>query len=342
MQGIFFADICGLSNILESVFAFQMDSILRILFFIFIVAFVRYNAFSQELERPIKTDSVKYWHFSGITNVNFNQMQFSNWAAGGENNISIAILGNYGAYFAKNRWKWDNLAEFGFGLIKPEDQNVRKNEDRWSLVTKAGYRLRKNLYFSARGELRSQFTEGYNAPPNDTVRISNFFAPAYSLVSLGLEYKPLPELAIGAYPVTNKITYVMDNFLSQKGAFGVKKGEKTRIEALGALVSVFYKKQFGKSLAVQSRLELFNNYTDEDIANRKNIDVNWETTLNLKVTKYIATTFFFHVLYDQNTPVPLFRKENGVRIPIGSGPRTQIKQVLGIAFSYQFDTRPKK
>jgi len=319
-----------------------MKIIFRTILLLALLAGGNQSVFAQEPERPAKADTLRHWHYSGVTNVTFNQMQFSNWAAGGENNISIAILGNYGAYYAKNRWKWDNLVEFGFGLIKPEDQNVRKNEDRWSIVSKAGYRLKKNLYFSARGELRSQFTEGYNAPPNDTVRISNFFAPAYSLVSLGLEYNPVPELAIGAYPITNKITYVMDDFLSRQGAFGVKKGENTRIEALGALISVFYKKQFGKSLAVQSRLELFNNYTDEDIANRKNIDVNWETTLNLKVTKYIATTFFFHVLYDQNTPVNLFRKENGVRIPTGTGPRTQIKQVLGIAFSYQFDTRPKK
>ncbi len=63
-------------------------------------------------------------------------------------------------------------------------------------------------------------TAGYNYP-NDSVKISALFAPAYLLGSLGMDYKPKDDFSAYISPVTSKITIVADKDLANQGAFGV-------------------------------------------------------------------------------------------------------------------------
>ncbi len=68
-----------------------------------------------------------------------------------------------------------------------------------------------------------------------------------------------------------------------------------------------------------SRLELFNNYTDPVKRNRKNIDVNFETTLNMKVNKWITASITAQIVYDENVVA-----------------RTQTRQVIGVGLGIKF------
>jgi hypothetical protein len=64
---------------------------------------------------------------------------------------------------------------------------------------------------------------------------------------------------------------------------------------------------------------MFNNYTDKDKSNRANFDVNWEVMVNIKANKFLTTSIFTNLIYDQN----IIRK-------------TQFKEVFGLGVSYKF------
>ena len=104
---------------------------------------------------------------------------------------------------------------------------------------------------------------------------------------------------------------------------------------LGASLNVLIQKRIRKSINLRSLLELFNNYLDPNRANRKNIDISWETSLNFKISKYIGVSFLTYLLYDDDINITFKVNEQGVEIE-KLGPKIQFKDVLGIGFSYQF------
>src|ERR1051325_11463913 len=73
------------------------------------------------------------WKVEGYGGVNFNQVSFTNWAAGGDNSISFSLIALLQAKYAKGNHNWDNSANLLFGLIRTEEFGVRKNEDKLEL-----------------------------------------------------------------------------------------------------------------------------------------------------------------------------------------------------------------
>ena len=107
----------------------------------------------------------------------------------------------------------------------------RKNDDRFDLLSKLGYALHPKLDLAALFNIRTQFAKGYNYTSSNTKELlSNFFAPAYVLLSLGLNYKPADGLSIFVSPITSRWTIVSDDSLSAKGAYGVTPGKKVKNE----------------------------------------------------------------------------------------------------------------
>lgn len=314
----------------------------------------RLHGQAEDLERARRLsipDSVKSWRCSLFTGLTITQTSFDNWAAGGVNNTSVIALGNIAWQYKRNDWTWDNLVDVAYGQVKNEDERMRKNEDRIDYLTKLGLRINDKWDWTARLNLKTQVAEGF-APPNDTLVVSRFFAPAYLMMSLGWNYKPSDGLSIFLSPATGRFTFVLDQELADRGLYGVRAAERDaegtiirpgdRVrEELGAMVAVLYKKDW-KKVGIQTRLELFNNYVDEDVDNRRNIDLNWETLLRVSITKWFGISGFWHLMYDHNTPVPLFERQNGQRVVVGQGPRLQFKQVLGLSLNYRFSTYEDK
>lgn len=312
------------------------------------------HAQGEDLERArrqLASDSAKHWRYSVFTGLTITQTSFDNWAAGGVNNTAIIALGNMAWQYKRGDWTWDNLVDLAYGQVKNEGERMRKNEDRLDYLTKLGLRINDKWDWTARLNLKTQLAEGF-IPPNDTTVVSRFFAPAYLNVSLGWNYKPTDGLSIFLSPATGRFTFVLDQELADRGLYGVRPAERDaegniirpgkRVrEELGAMIAVLYKKDW-KKVGVQSRLELFNNYLDDDTGNRRNIDVNWETLLRVSITKWFGISGFWHLMYDHNTPVPLFEKRDGQRVKVGQGPRLQFKQVLGLALNYRFSTYEEK
>ena len=288
------------------------------------------------------------WEVAGITALNITQVAFSNWAQGGENSFSLGALANFSARYRKERVRWLTIGDFAYGITQVGDNPSRKNEDRIDVVSKFGYRARKNLYYSFLLNFRSQFAPGFNLP-NDSVVASQFFSPAYLLLSLGMDYEPIDWVSVMAAPATGKITFVLDEALADSGAFGVtaaelndtggivSPGENIRYE-FGASVSVIAQKNWER-FRLQSRLDLFMNYTNPVPENRWNIDVNWETLVAYSINDWLSLNLTTTLIYDHDVKVPIFEKRNGEEVQVGAAPRTQLKNVLGVGLSWKFGSK---
>jgi hypothetical protein len=257
------------------------------------------------------------WKTGGFSVLTFNQVRLTNWAAGGEDALSTTAILNLFANYKKDKVIWDNSLDLGFGFMKSSGLGTRKNEDKIELNSKYGYKAFGNVYYSALVNYRTQFAKGYNYP-NDSVVMSRFNAPGYLTFSLGLDYKPNDYLSIFISPATGKFTFVSDQALSDSGAYGVDRGKRVRAE-FGAGLSAKFQKDVVKNVNIVSKLTLFNDYTDKDKGNRKNIDVNWEVMINIKAGKYLTTSILTNLIYDQNIIS-----------------KTQFKEVLGVGLSYKF------
>jgi hypothetical protein len=170
-------------------------------------------------------------------------------------------------------------------------------------------------------------TPGYNYP-NDSVKISDFFSPAYVLMALGIDYVPGPNFTVFFAPFTYKLTLVSDNALADAGSFGVDPGKHSKHEFGGYLRSL-YKTDLMENVSLQTRLELFTNY----LKDFGSIDVSWETLLAMKVNKIISATIATHLVYDQD--VTIF-KVNDAGETTGNNSKIQFKEVLAVGFSMNF------
>jgi hypothetical protein len=285
-----------------------------------------------------KTNGDTIWRTGGVFQALFNQVSLTNWAAGGQNSISLSGIGNLFAYYKKGKVSWDNNLDLGYGLIKQDEEKIRKNDDRLEFNSKLGYDAYKGkLYYTLLFNFRSQFAPGYNYPRTDSSNyISKFLAPAFTLVALGMDYKPKDYFSVFISPLTGRFIIVNDDSLADIGAFGVEPGENVRNE-FGAYLNARFQKDLVKNVNLLAKVDLFSNYKEDP----QNVDVNAEILLAMKVNKVISVSLGVQLVYDDNTNILLFETRNGNKVPLigadgaqRSGPRTQIRQIFGVGLSY--------
>ncbi|AKD02418.1 DUF3078 domain-containing protein [Pontibacter korlensis] len=297
------------------------------------------TAVAQEAPKAPQ-DTVNIWDFGGLGTVNFSQVSLSNWAAGGQNTVSVLGNANLFANYEQGKNTWNNSLDLTYGLVKLEGRRVQKSDDKLELNLKYGYRASKRWFYTSQLNIKTQLTPTYSIT-RDTL-ISNFFSPASVLASLGMDYKPNSKLSVFISPFTGKFTIVANQRLADRGAFGVERAEKD-VEGnpipgtgkhlrreFGGYVNVRYKNEIFKNITLQSKLDLFSNY----LRNPENVDVNWENLLNFKVNKTISASLFAHMIYDDDVNIDVDRDGDGKTD--GRGPRLQVKQTLGIGISYKF------
>ena len=283
--------------------------------------------------RTLSSDTTQGCKKGGLLSTNLAQTSLTNWAAGGQNSVAINGIFSLFANLKQGKSVWDNSLDLGYGLLKQGKEDFRKTDDKIDFLSKYGRQAFKNFYYAALLNFKTQMTPGYNYP-NDSVKISDLFAPAYLLGALGMDYKPNANFGAFLAPLTSKFTFVTDDFLSDAGAFGVDPGKKVKSE-IGGYIRVIYtkndfKSEFMKNISITSKIDLFSNYLD----NPQNIDVSWESLIAMKVNKFISVTFNTHLIYDDNTKISIDTNEDGIIDHKGS--RTQFKEILGVGFSYKF------
>ncbi|CAN5882654.1 DUF3078 domain-containing protein [soil metagenome] len=283
----------------------------------------------KESEKTIAKDpkdtTQRTWKTGGIFNLNINQGSLSNWAAGGDKfSFSLNSYLNLYAFYKKNKSSWDNSLDLQYGIVNTTSLGSRKASDRIDFLSKYGYAISKKWNVAALLNLRTQFAKGfaYSKTPagkDTSATISNFFAPAYLLLSLGLDYKPVADLSIFISPVTTRLVFVNNDLLAPN--FGLDSGKNVKTE-FGAYLSVNYTKKIGQKFTYKTRLDLFSNYRQ----NPQNIDIFWSNVVTASITNHINFSFNLDMIYDDNTK----------NINPAKGPAPQWLQLMGIGFAYNF------
>jgi hypothetical protein len=278
---------------------------------VFIVSVMVVSAsFAQE-----KKDTT-YWTSGGMFSVNFNQISFTNWAAGGLNSVSGVAKAQYFAKYKKSNISWDNILDLGYGLSKVQGFVVQKNEDVIDLQSKLGINASEKWFYSGLLNFKSQFAPGYSDKENVN-RISDLFSPAYLFLSFGMDYKPSDKFSLMLSPLTGKMTIVTDKLLRE--SYGVDSLKAIRSE-FGAYVKTAYNKEIMKNITLLTELGLFTNYLNHP----ENVDVDWKVGVNMKVNKYISAQLSTQMIYDYDIHTE------------GKKAKVQFKELFGVGFSFKF------
>lgn len=282
-----------------------------------------------------------YWKSGGQIGLNGSQSTYTNWAAGGENQVSVRASTQLFANYLKGNNSWDNLFLADLSYARQGNQDYRKGEDKIEFNTKYGIKANDKLFYTALLNFKSQFTNGYNYV-NDTTKtyLSNFLAPAYLTFGFGMDYKPATALSVYFSPITARWTYVKDQALADAGAFGLDiassdafgnviiHSKKLRTEA-GALFRLAYNKDIWDNVNFATTFELFSNY----LKNPQNVDIDWQFLFTFKVNKYLNAQVNGHLIYDDD--ININYDSNGDGILNANGPKVQFTEALSLGLVYK-------
>jgi len=335
----------------------------------------------QKVEKP------KYWATSLKTQVNVGQTGLTNWAAGGDNTVTLQGFVDANANWAKNAMFWNNRLQLDYGFVYASSKPIiQKSSDRIYLESKWGYKAVDNLYLSANYDFKSQFSSGwvYNTPavpadkPEGTrledldlreqIRLwedarvlkSNFLAPAYTNIALGIDYKPTKWISVNFAPLTGGFVIVndaalrknysmdmKDNYLELQNEFaGVDPATitdevmKTRYDYLqagladgnafrsarfefGAQLKVDFAVNVNDNFKYTSQVVLFSNY----LKNPQNPRVNWDNRFDWKLAKFFSLTITTNLIYDDTIMIYSDKDQ-------ATHQRIQFKEALAFGFTY--------
>lgn len=267
----------------------------------------------------LRTKDPKRWFYFGQNNLIFNQSSFSNWNSGGNNNIGVIGKLSYQINYKKDRHFVDYNFKMGYGFVASAGQSTRKTDDYIDLSANYGYDIGKNYYLSTGLQFLSQFMPGYNysttPDPSKSDKISNFLAPGYINIGLGVSYNPQENFQIIFRPVNGKFTIVADPQLQKIGNFGLERDGQSLRSELGAMLNLQYRLQILKDINFTNSINFFTNY----LFHPERVDIAYSGILNLKFNKFISTLVTLDLLYDHDQVQKL-----------------QIKQTLGVGVSYNF------
>ena len=284
-----------------------------------------------------------YWTEKNTFGMNLSEVAFVNWNSGGNNSVSALFYAGFDRNFEKDLTLWKNSASLRYGINAQEGREIRKTEDELRLSSSFGFRKdsTSNWYYSGKFSFNTQFSNGYKYPDTE-VPISKLMAPGYTFLGAGTEYSdPVEDLTVYLSPIIFKSTFVLDQRLANEGMFGVepavtdelgniiKEGEKMRTE-FGFLVTSDFSKEVFENIDLNNQLSLYSDYLNKF----GNIDVDWQLAVNMKVNDFVKANLGTHIRYDDD--VKFKEDTNGDGKLETSGPRVQLKQMLGVGVVYEF------
>ena len=294
-----------------------------------------------------EADTVKYWDFKSLNMLNIAQNAFRNWSAGGESSIAAKATIDYELSYKKDRFTFTHEANLAYGLVGYDNNRIEKTNDKLNLSLSFSHNTSEKWSLTNLTTLKTQFSNGYKYPDDSTL-ISTFFAPAYLTISLGFNYKGNSKFQIFLSPVSGKMTFVLNDFLANKGSYGVKGAVydssgniitpgKHLLAEVGISIVTSYKATIMENINLNTGLTLHNNYLDFDTKNRWNIDVDFDSRLVFKINDLFATVLYVHLKYDHNAKFPNYETINGVEVVVSESPKLQINESIGLGITYQID-----
>lgn len=235
-----------------------------------------------------------------------------------------------------------------------------KNQDEFAVSVAPSFKMTKNWSYGAIVKFRSQFFKGYLSRTEQEQQHlkSKFMTPGYLDISLGITYKnPSTRfpIVVNLSPIAMSGTFAENNLIRRDNGYnyGIEDPDKTSKYEGGSSVQIDFDRKFGKSEFLRYRTTLYTFYgwiTDIGQANKyrrygeyctamdtwsagdQNIKekphlaihptVRWENTIDIKATKYLATTFSFQLYYNRAQDVDI-----------------QTRTLLSVGLSYTFKNK---
>jgi hypothetical protein len=258
----------------------------------------------------IDTSNRSPWKFETNLLLNFSQIYFDNWTAGGEKSIAGNTIDGFILSFKKGNTTLEHSVKYAGGLMKQNGTKTQKTDDKFEINIKYGRKISKMWNYSANCNIQTQFFPGYKNP-KDTIKRSDFLSPAYFVLSLGFDFRPAEKISIFMSPLSGKITVVNSERILRndpKGVYGLSPNQSTRYELGGNLI-VSARGTFLKNFNYQTTLNGFSNYEKEP----QKLDWNWEVQLGMKLNKFISANVKTNLLYDVETSLdPQFKEFFGI------------------------------
>lgn len=266
------------------------------------------------------------WTLGGNFNTGLTQTYYSNWKSGGTSSFALLFVLKGFANYSSNKTKWENSLEMRNGWLKPADDGIQKNDDKFEFITRYGIQAYKKWYYSVELDYETQFFNGYDYPDRDNP-ISGFRSPAKTLFKFGLDYKPNKNFSLLLSPITSKTVSVRDTARIDQTNFGIAEN-KTRLWEGGLNADLSLKKELTPDISLQTKYKMFINYK----APFSKFDVDWENTFNFKLSNFINMQALFHLVYDDNVTFATNRVDaDGNTI---YKPKWQLKEFVTIGFTY--------
>ena len=310
---------------------------------------------AQQVAKP------KYWTESLMTNIKFGQTSLTNWAAGGDNTVTLQAFVDGNANYKKGDLFWNNRLQLDYGFVYASSKPIlQKSDDRIYLESKFGYKNESMKHFSlsVNYDFKSQFNTGYDYKTpgslvdengNDLVgsalqdawkdaRVvkSGFLAPAYTNLAVGIDLKPAKWVSLNVAPLTGGVVIVRNEVLRGNYSMAVKDewvdkpdmptdGSQLRSARFefGAQIKADFAVNVNDNFKYTSQLVLFSNYLDKP----QNIRVNWDNRFDWKLAKYFSLTLTTNMIYDDK--VKIFSEKDGLTTQ-----RVQFKESLLFGFTW--------
>lgn len=284
------------------------------------------------VDEPVKEI---FWKTGGNYNLNIQQVTLSNWAAGGASsfalNSGVALYANY----KKDSKVWDTQLTINLGFNRQSDRQyqARKTNDNFVFISNYGRQLSEFMYLTTQIDARTQLLSGflYTRPAGSEVdvrtKISDLLSPGYLQSSTGLNYRKTYEnkgrISVILSPFTGRFTIVLNDSLSNVGAFGVMPGENVRAEAGMSMAVGVVDFQLMENVSWKANLNLFSNYESFG-----NLVVNLNSVIRLKVNKFISTRIETAIIYDEEV---FIRQDDG-----SSRQAVQLQNLINFGISLDF------
>lgn len=310
----------------------------------------------QVVEKP------QNWTTNLKTQINVGQTSLSNWAAGGDNTVSLAAFIDGNANWKLGEMFWNNRLQLDYGFLYASSKPIiQKSTDRIYLESKWGYKApsTRYLYFSANYDFKSQFTTGYDYKTPASVTDENgndlkgsalrdvwrdaralksgFLAPAYTSIALGIDFVPNNWFTLNFAPLTGDLVIVKNAALRGNYSMPLKEKYVDATEnvptdgsqfssvrfGFGAQLKMDAKVNINDNFAYSTQVVLFTNYLDIKRCPR----INWDNRIDWKLAKYFSFTITTNLIYDDTIEIADKNGEN-------PKPRVQFKESLAFGFTW--------
>lgn len=262
-----------------------------------------------------------FWSFSGDGYLQLLQNFVStNWYKGGESNYSMVGNVTFNAnYNNKSRFKWENKLEMKLGFQTSRGDTIHKfktNNDLLRYTGKVGIQAHKHWYYTLQLLAYTQFTQGLKS--NDRHVYSDFMSPFNLNLGLGMDYTVATRNnrlrgSVNISALSFNFRYVDRKNLASR--YGVV-GDHHTLEDFGSQLTCNLTWQIINQVQWKTRFYAYTTY--------KRVEMEWENTIMLQVSKYISANIFLYPRFDDST-----KRDDKLGY-------FQFKEYSSLGFSYSF------